>query len=183
MEIQFHNRSFHLISYHHLYLFSLSSTSQTLLSILTSLSASLQPTESLIRNSKIGQTVGKLRTHSDKRVSDKAKAIVKGWKAEMAKNDNGANGDDKKKNGNGNGKKEKNGSTSMEGNGKGEWKELKGRVESVASCLEIWSLLTFSIDQDRPLKDTMRIFAIHYHFQSKLASYLEGKKLGGELDS
>jgi len=51
-----------------------------LIGILSILKKDYQVTESLLRESKIGLAVGKLRTHSAKDVSDLAKEIVKKWK-------------------------------------------------------------------------------------------------------
>lgn len=51
-----------------------------LIGILKILKNDYQVTESLIRESKIGLAVGKLRAHSTKDVSDLAKEIVKKWK-------------------------------------------------------------------------------------------------------
>ena len=62
-----------------------SSDGDAILSILKKLKAGLQPNEDLIRQSKIGVAVGKLRSHTDKKVADQAKALVKDWKAVVDK--------------------------------------------------------------------------------------------------
>ncbi|KAF8344652.1 transcription factor S-II, central domain-containing protein [Amanita rubescens] len=51
-----------------------------LIGILSILKKDYQVTESLLRESKIGLAVGKLRTHTAKDVADLAKEIVKKWK-------------------------------------------------------------------------------------------------------
>ncbi|KAK2459419.1 hypothetical protein APHAL10511_008558 [Amanita phalloides] len=56
-----------------------------LIGILRILKSDYQVTESLLRESKIGLAVGKLRTHSAKDVSDLAKEIVKKWKHSVDK--------------------------------------------------------------------------------------------------
>lgn len=58
-----------------------SSDSEAILSIFSKLKTGLQPTEDVIRQSKIGVAVGKMRSHSDKKVADQAKSLVKDWKA------------------------------------------------------------------------------------------------------
>ncbi|CDU22983.1 related to transcription elongation factor TFIIS [Sporisorium scitamineum] len=59
-----------------------SSDSEAILSIFGKLKAGLStPTEDIIRQSKIGVAVGKMRSHSDKKVADQAKSLVKDWKA------------------------------------------------------------------------------------------------------
>ncbi|KAN0060066.1 transcription elongation factor TFIIS [Thecaphora frezii] len=60
---------------------SSSTDADAILSILKKLKAGLQPTEDIIRQSKIGVAVGKLRSHSDKKVADQAKGLVKDWKS------------------------------------------------------------------------------------------------------
>ncbi|EPQ29912.1 uncharacterized protein PFL1_02585 [Pseudozyma flocculosa PF-1] len=54
---------------------------EAVLAILQQLKAGLHPTEDIIRQSKIGVAVGKLRSHADKSVADQAKALVKDWKS------------------------------------------------------------------------------------------------------
>ncbi|KAK0539859.1 transcription elongation factor TFIIS [Tilletia horrida] len=49
--------------------------------ILKKLKAGVRPTEEIIRSTRIGQAVGKLRQHSDKAIADLAKELVKTWKA------------------------------------------------------------------------------------------------------
>ncbi len=59
-----------------------SSDSEAILSIFSKLKSGLSaPTEDVIRQSKIGVAVGKLRSNSDKKVADQAKSLVKDWKA------------------------------------------------------------------------------------------------------
>lgn len=59
-----------------------SSDSEAILSIFSKLKSGLSaPTEDIIRQSKIGVAVGKLRSHTDKKVADQAKSLVKDWKA------------------------------------------------------------------------------------------------------
>ncbi|KAL4401416.1 transcription elongation factor TFIIS [Malassezia pachydermatis] len=55
------------------------------LSLLKQLKEVVEPTEDLIRATKIGVAVGKLRTYSDARVSEMAKDMVKSWKAHVEK--------------------------------------------------------------------------------------------------
>ncbi|GAC72317.1 transcription elongation factor TFIIS [Moesziomyces antarcticus T-34] len=63
-----------------------SSDSEAILSVFSKLKSGLSaPTEDVIRQSKIGVAVGKLRSHSDKKVADQAKALVKDWKATVDK--------------------------------------------------------------------------------------------------
>ncbi|KAF4622269.1 hypothetical protein D9613_009228 [Agrocybe pediades] len=57
---------------------------QDILSILGGLKTK-QVTETILRESKIGLAVGKLRTHNSKPVSDLAKEIVKQWKTAVEK--------------------------------------------------------------------------------------------------
>ncbi|PWN21736.1 transcription elongation factor [Microstroma glucosiphilum] len=52
-----------------------------ILSLLAKLKEGVVPTEDLIRTTKIGQIVGKLRTNSSASVASQAKALVQGWKA------------------------------------------------------------------------------------------------------
>ncbi|EST05740.1 Transcription factor IIS, N-terminal [Kalmanozyma brasiliensis GHG001] len=62
--------------------FATSSDSEAILSIFSKLKSGLsKPTEDVIRQSKIGVAVGKMRSHSDKKVADQAKSLVKDWKA------------------------------------------------------------------------------------------------------
>jgi len=62
-----------------------SSDSEAILSIFSKLKTGLSPTEDVIRQSKIGVAVGKMRSHSDKKVADQAKSLVKDWKATVDK--------------------------------------------------------------------------------------------------
>lgn len=63
-----------------------SSDAEAILSIFSKLKAGLSaPTEDVIRQSKIGVAVGKMRSHSDKKVADQAKSLVKDWKATVDK--------------------------------------------------------------------------------------------------
>lgn len=63
-----------------------STDSDAILSVFSKLKSGLSaPTEDVIRQSKIGVAVGKLRSHSDKKVADQAKALVKDWKATVDK--------------------------------------------------------------------------------------------------
>lgn len=62
-----------------------SSTEQEIIGILQTLKREAKITESVLRESKAGLAVGKLRTHAVKSVSDLAKEIVKKWKNEVEK--------------------------------------------------------------------------------------------------
>ncbi|KAK0543217.1 transcription elongation factor TFIIS [Tilletia horrida] len=55
--------------------------SEDMVIILKKLKAGVRPTEEIIRSTKIGQTVGKLRQHNDKAIAELAKELVKTWKA------------------------------------------------------------------------------------------------------
>ncbi|CDH51613.1 transcription elongation factor [Lichtheimia corymbifera JMRC:FSU:9682] len=57
-------------------------TSQDILDILTQL-GKVKATQDLLRKTDIGKTLGKLRTHSDATVSQKAKEIVRKWKDDV----------------------------------------------------------------------------------------------------
>lgn len=48
--------------------------------ILDALQAGVKPSEKLLRETKLGIAVNKLRSHSDKEISDKVKKIIKTWK-------------------------------------------------------------------------------------------------------
>lgn len=63
-----------------------------LLGILKKLKSEYQVSETLLRESKIGLAVGKLRTHNLKDVSDLAKEIVKKWKHAVEKEKQGHGG-------------------------------------------------------------------------------------------
>lgn len=52
-----------------------------ILALLTKLKEGVVPTEDLIRTTKIGQIVGKLRAYSKPEIAAQAKALVQGWKA------------------------------------------------------------------------------------------------------
>ncbi|KAA8893675.1 transcription factor S-II, central domain-containing protein [Sphaerosporella brunnea] len=54
-----------------------------LIDLLTSLKKGVVATEKLLRDTKVGMAVNKLRTHSDKAVSDLAKEIVVKWKQDV----------------------------------------------------------------------------------------------------
>ncbi|WFC98147.1 transcription elongation factor TFIIS [Malassezia yamatoensis] len=45
----------------------------------------VEPSEELIRSTKIGVAVGKLRTHADTRIANLAKNLVKNWKTQVEK--------------------------------------------------------------------------------------------------
>ncbi|KAJ7226894.1 transcription factor S-II, central domain-containing protein [Mycena pura] len=66
------------------------STNEDIVSILRILKKDFRVNEAVLRESKAGLAVGKLRTHASKDVSDLAKEIVKQWKNEVdrAKNAN-----------------------------------------------------------------------------------------------
>jgi len=59
------------------------STPEDTVTALKQLKTSVKATESLLRETKAGLAVGKLRTHASKDVSDLAKEIVKKWKTEV----------------------------------------------------------------------------------------------------
>ncbi|KAL1755587.1 transcription factor S-II, central domain-containing protein [Schizophyllum commune] len=59
------------------------STAQELLGILTLLKKNWEVNETILRESKAGLAVGKLRTHSNKDVSQAAKDLVKKWKNDV----------------------------------------------------------------------------------------------------
>ncbi|PWN41856.1 transcription elongation factor [Ceraceosorus guamensis] len=65
--------------------------------ILSKLKAGVAASEDVIRQTKIGQAVGKLRNSTDKATSQAAKELVTGWKAQVEKQRGGANGSVKKK--------------------------------------------------------------------------------------
>ncbi|KAJ3486092.1 hypothetical protein NLI96_g4494 [Meripilus lineatus] len=69
-----------------------SSTEQEIIGILQTLKREAKITEAVLRESKAGLAVGKLRTHSAKSVSDLAKEIVKKWKNEVEKEKQHAKG-------------------------------------------------------------------------------------------
>ncbi|KAK9458934.1 transcription factor S-II, central domain-containing protein [Lipomyces oligophaga] len=54
-----------------------------IIDILTQLQIGVEPTEKLLRETKLGIAVNKLRTHSDKKISDLVKSIIKKWKDEV----------------------------------------------------------------------------------------------------
>ncbi|PSR77744.1 hypothetical protein PHLCEN_2v7728 [Hermanssonia centrifuga] len=70
-----------------------SATEQDLVAILEKLKAETKITESILRESKAGLAVGKLRTHASKPVSELAKEVVKKWKqlVELEKQNNATN--------------------------------------------------------------------------------------------
>lgn len=57
-----------------------STSTEKILTILGVLEKKVQPTEQLLRETKLGISVNKLRSHSDKQVSDTVKRIIKKWK-------------------------------------------------------------------------------------------------------
>jgi len=59
--------------------------SEAIIDTLTALKKQSRITESILRESKAGLAVGKLRSHADKQVSELAKEIVKKWKTEVDK--------------------------------------------------------------------------------------------------
>lgn len=67
------------------------------LAVLRQLKSSVEPTEELIRATKIGVGVGKLRTHSDTRVAELAKELVKAWKTQVEKQRREASQKDKRR--------------------------------------------------------------------------------------
>ncbi|OJA20720.1 hypothetical protein AZE42_11423 [Rhizopogon vesiculosus] len=66
------------------------STNEEKISILHILKKDFKVNESILRESKAGLAVGKLRTHETKEVSDLAKEIVKKWKNEVERAKGGA---------------------------------------------------------------------------------------------
>ncbi|WFD37374.1 transcription elongation factor TFIIS [Malassezia japonica] len=58
---------------------------EDVLSLLKQLKQVVEPTEEIIRATKIGVAVGKLRTHTDARVADLSKELVKMWKMQVEK--------------------------------------------------------------------------------------------------
>lgn len=58
---------------------------EDILSLLRQLKEVVVPSEELIRATKIGVAVGKLRTHSHARISELAKELVKSWKSQIEK--------------------------------------------------------------------------------------------------
>ncbi|WFC94021.1 RNA-binding ribosome biosynthesis protein mak21 [Malassezia brasiliensis] len=70
---------------------------EDVLALLKQLKQVVEPTEELIRATKIGVAVGKLRTHADTRVSDLAKELVKTWKAQVEKQRRESSAKDKPK--------------------------------------------------------------------------------------
>ncbi|TDL15784.1 transcription elongation factor [Rickenella mellea] len=58
-------------------------SAEATVNVLTVLKKNVVATESLLRESKAGLAVGKLRTHATKEVSDLAKELVKKWKTEV----------------------------------------------------------------------------------------------------
>ncbi|KAF9517925.1 hypothetical protein BS47DRAFT_1389387 [Hydnum rufescens UP504] len=58
-------------------------TTQDLLAILRRLQKEVAATEQLLKDTKVGVAVSKLRNHTAKEVSDLSKAIVKKWKSEV----------------------------------------------------------------------------------------------------
>ncbi|WFD36816.1 RNA-binding ribosome biosynthesis protein mak21 [Malassezia cuniculi] len=73
------------------------SRTEDVLAVLKQLKTSVEPTEEIIRATKIGVGVGKLRTHNDSRVSDLAKELVKLWKTQVEKQRRESSQKDKKR--------------------------------------------------------------------------------------
>ncbi|PKI83311.1 RNA-binding ribosome biosynthesis protein mak21 [Malassezia vespertilionis] len=63
----------------------LDSKNEDTLVVLKQLKLIVEPTEENIRATKIGVAVGKLRTHSDTRIADLSKELVKSWKQQVEK--------------------------------------------------------------------------------------------------
>ncbi|KAK9366029.1 transcription factor S-II, central domain-containing protein [Lipomyces kononenkoae] len=59
------------------------STPQTTIDILEQLKKDVVPTEKLLRETKLGIAVNKLRSHSEKKVSELVKSIIKKWKDDV----------------------------------------------------------------------------------------------------
>ncbi|KAH9895904.1 transcription elongation factor [Cubamyces lactineus] len=59
------------------------STDEEIITILNTLKQQAKITEAILRESKAGLAVGKLRQHASKRVADLAKEIVRKWKTEV----------------------------------------------------------------------------------------------------
>ncbi|KAI0072247.1 transcription elongation factor [Panus rudis PR-1116 ss-1] len=68
-----------------------SSTDEETVGILNIFKQEARITEAILRESKAGLAVGKLRTHQSKQVSDLAKEIVRKWKTEVDKEKQGKN--------------------------------------------------------------------------------------------
>ncbi|CAK5263271.1 unnamed protein product [Mycena citricolor] len=60
-----------------------SSSSEDIVSTLRSLRKDFKVNEAILRESKAGLAVGKLRTHASKAVADLAKDVVRQWKVEV----------------------------------------------------------------------------------------------------
>ncbi|CDK27707.1 unnamed protein product [Kuraishia capsulata CBS 1993] len=57
---------------------------KVILEILTSLKRDVRPTEKLLRETKVGVAVNKLRSHADPEISNLVKKIIKSWKDEVS---------------------------------------------------------------------------------------------------
>ncbi|KAI0338712.1 transcription elongation factor [Trametopsis cervina] len=68
-----------------------SSTEQEIVGVLQTLKDEAKITESVLRESKAGLAVGKLRSHASKQVADLAKEIVKKWKQTVEQEKQGGN--------------------------------------------------------------------------------------------
>ncbi|KAL6303618.1 transcription elongation factor [Sparassis latifolia] len=68
------------------------STDEEVIGILNTLKQEAKITEAILRESKAGLAVGKLRSHAAKEVADLAKEIVKKWKTEVEREKHGAGG-------------------------------------------------------------------------------------------
>lgn len=71
------------------------STNEDIIGILKTLKQEAKITEAVLRESKAGLAVGKLRTHASKEVADLAKEIVKKWKTEVEREKQAAGGGSK----------------------------------------------------------------------------------------
>lgn len=61
----------------------------SLIKLLTDLNTGLKPTEDLLRQTRIGVTINKLRTHSDPSVAGLANQMVSKWREEVSKQKKG----------------------------------------------------------------------------------------------
>ncbi|KAF2682685.1 transcription elongation factor [Lentithecium fluviatile CBS 122367] len=64
--------------------------SSSLIKLLTDLNTGLKPTEDLLRQTRIGVTINKLRTHNDPSVATLANQMVSKWREEVNKQKKGA---------------------------------------------------------------------------------------------
>ncbi|CAI6331605.1 unnamed protein product [Periconia digitata] len=63
--------------------------SASVLKLLNELNSGLKPTEDLLRSTRIGVTINKLRTHNDPNIAKLANQMVSKWKEEVNKNKKG----------------------------------------------------------------------------------------------